>query len=246
MTALQQTIDIRRSRERMATELDWLDSRHSFSFGQHYDPDNTHFGLLLVNNHDIVRPDTGFSTHPHRDMEIVTWIVNGELEHKDSEGHKGLIHPGLAQRMSAGSGIHHSEMNATNGGDVQFVQMWVVPDTAKVRPGYEERDINGELAKGGLVPVASGRGHDAAISIRQDGAVLWAGRLKAGETVTVPTAPFAHLFVPVGSVELEGHGTLERGDAARMTLAGGMTLTAGPEGAEVLLWEMHGLINMGR
>lgn len=245
MPAIQPAIDVRRADERMATKIDWLDSRHSFSFGQHYDPNNTHFGLLLVSNHDIVKPDTGFSTHPHRDMEIVTWVLRGELEHKDSEGHKGLIHPGLAQRMSAGAGIFHSEMNATKGGEVEFIQMWVVPDIAKVRPAYMELDINGELAKGGLVPVASGQGHDAAISIRQDGAVLWAGRLKAGEKVRLPDAPFVHFFVAVGEVDLPGQGTLAAGDAARITLTDGLTATAGAQGAEVLVWEMHRLIQMG-
>ena len=245
MTTLTPTVDIRRADTRMATEIDWLDSRHSFSFGPHYDPENTHHGLLLVSNHDVVRPDTGFSTHPHRDMEIVTWVLKGELEHKDSEGHRGLIHPGLAQRMSAGTGIYHSEMNATKGGDVELVQMWVVPDTAKIRPAYMEMDINSELAKGGLVPVASGRGHDAAISIRQQNAVLWAGRLKPAEKVRIPDSPFSHVFIADGEVTLQDHGTLVKGDAVRLTLAEGLSLTAGAAGAEVLIWEMHGMIRFG-
>jgi len=236
---LQPSIEIQRSGERMATRIDWLDSRHSFSFGGHYDPDNTHFGLLLVSNDDVIAPETGFSTHPHRDMEIVTWVLKGELEHKDSEGHVGLIHPGLAQRMSAGTGILHSEMNATKGGEVHLVQMWVVPDTAKIQPAYAELDINSELNRGGLVPVASGQGHDAAISIRQDGAVLWAGRLKAGETVKLPDAPFVHLYVADKDVEVEAAGHLGQGDAARISFAGPLSVTAGEEGAEVLIWEMH-------
>lgn len=231
-------IEIRRSGERFATRIDWLDSRHSFSFGRHYDPDNTNFGLLLVSNDDVVQPDTGFSTHPHRDMEIVTWVLDGELEHKDSEGNIGLIYPGLAQRMSAGTGILHSEMNATDGAPVHFVQMWVVPDTERIKPGYAQLDINSELARGGLVPVASGRGHDAAISIRQDGAVLWAGRLGMGETITLPDSPFVHLYVAGGEVSGPDLGSLERGDAARITLGGPLTVTAGPHGAEVLAWEM--------
>ncbi|MBI5948014.1 MAG: pirin family protein [Chloroflexi bacterium] len=239
-TRVQPSIDIRRAGERFQTEISWLDSRHSFSFGHHYDPENTHFGLLLVSNDDVVRPDTGFSTHPHRDMEIVTWVLEGELEHKDSEGHTGVIHPGLAQRMSAGTGIWHSEMNATRGGDVHFVQMWVVPDTESIRPAYQELDIGKELAKGGLVPVASGRGHEAAISIRQEGATLWAARLKVRESVRLPTAPFVHLYVADGDVTVGGE-TLGRGDAARMTHAAeGQSLTAGYMGAEVLIWEMHG------
>ena len=245
MPTLQPSIDIRRSNERFATEIDWLDSRHSFSFGGHYDAENTHFGLLLVSNDDVIAPNTGFSTHPHRDMEIVTWVLRGELEHKDSEGHRGLIHPGLAQRMSAGSGIFHSEINATQDADVHLVQMWVVPDTEKVKPGYAELDINSELAKGGLVPVASGQGHDAAISIRQDGAVLWAGRLKAGEQVRLPNAPFVHVFAAIGEVDLGAGGKLAAGDAARLTLAVGLTMTAGSEGAEVLVWEMTRMVQFG-
>jgi quercetin 2,3-dioxygenase len=239
MTALTENIEIRRAKERMQTKIDWLESNHSFSFGGHYDPRNTHFGLLLVSNDDVVKPETGFSTHPHRDMEIVTWVLDGELEHKDSEGHIGLIHPGLAQRMSAGTGILHSEMNATKGGDVHFVQMWVVPDTAKIRPAYEERDIRSELERGGLVPVASGRGHDAAISIRQDGAVLWVARLAAGETVKLPDAPFVHLYVAQGAVDLEGGERLVAGDAGRLSLTAGLTVTGVDPKSEILVWEMH-------
>jgi redox-sensitive bicupin YhaK (pirin superfamily) len=236
---LTPSIQIHRSNERMATKIDWLDSRHSFSFGNQYDPENTHFGLLLVSNDDVIKPETGFSTHPHRDMEIVTWVIEGELEHKDSQGNSGLIHPGLAQRMSAGTGILHSEINATSASDVHLVQMWVVPDTEKIRPGYEELDISTELARGGLVALASGRGHDAAISIRQDGAVLWVARLKPGEVVRVPDAPFAHVYVAKGDIDLEAAGELSAGDAARVTLGGALKVTAGAVGAEVLIWEMH-------
>ena len=239
MPTLTPSIQIHRSNERMATKIDWLDSRHSFSFGSQYDPDNTHFGLLLVSNDDVIKPETGFSTHPHRDMEIVTWVIEGELEHKDSQGNSGLIHPGLAQRMSAGTGILHSEINATSASDVHLVQMWVVPDTEKIRPGYEELDISTELARGGLVALASGRGHDAAISIRQDGAVLWVARLKPGEVVRVPDAPFAHVYVAKGDIDLEAAGELSAGDAARVTLGGALKVTAGAAGAEVLIWEMH-------
>ncbi|HMS59091.1 MAG TPA: pirin family protein [Tepidiformaceae bacterium] len=242
MPALTPSIDIQRASERMATRIDWLDSRHSFSFGQHHDPKNTHFGLLLVSNHDLIQPDTGFSTHPHRDMEIVTWVLDGELEHKDSVGNVGLIYPGLAQRMSAGSGILHSEINATKNAAVNLVQMWVVPDTEKVRPGYAQLDINTELAKGGLVPVASGRGHEAAIPIRQQHATLWAGRLKPNERLTLPDAPFVHLYVAKGDVTLEGVGSLVTEDAARIALTPGLKLEAGPQGAEVLAWEMHARI----
>jgi quercetin 2,3-dioxygenase len=233
-------IDVRRAGERFHTRLPWLDSRHSFSFSRHYDPRNVGHGLLLVNNDDVVRAGTGFSTHPHQDMEIVTWVLSGELEHKDSVGNTGVIYPGLAQRMSAGTGIWHSEMNPSAGEDAHFVQMWVPPDTERIDPGYQQLDVNAELDRGGLVPIASGRGHDAAIAIRQRGAVLWGGRLAPGETVSVPDARLAHLFVAGGRVLIEGVGELVAGDAVRLTGAGSPVVQAdgGPAGAEVLIWEM--------
>ncbi|MBI5197784.1 MAG: pirin family protein, partial [Nitrospirae bacterium] len=176
-------VDIRRAPDRFSTRVHWLDSYHSFSFANHFDPENTHHGLLLVSNDDIVKPGSGFRTHPHQDMEIVTWVLRGELEHQDSVGHQGIIYPGLAQRMSAGTGIWHSEMNPRGDEDVHFVQMWVVPDKERIDPGYEQVDINPQLERGGLVPIASGRGHEAAITIRQRHAVLWGGRLKPAEFV---------------------------------------------------------------
>lgn len=232
-------MDTRRDDERFLTSIDWLHSRHSFSFANHYDPSNTHHGLLIVSNDDIIQPTTGFSTHPHQDMEIVTWVLEGELEHKDSEGHTGIIYPGLAQRMSAGTGIWHSEMNPVNDKPVRLVQMWVLPDTERIRPAYQQLDISAELDRGGLIPVASGQDHDAAISIRQKQAVLWAGRLKAGEVVTVPDAAYVHVYVARGGVTLDGAGALNEGDAVRLTGAGALSLTASTtDGAEVLIWEM--------
>ena len=230
------TIDIRRADTRPHTQIGWLDSHHSFSFGRHYDPDNTHHGLLLVSNDDRVAAGTGFTTHPHQDMEIVTWVLDGRLEHKDSEGNHGEIYPGLAQRMSAGTGIWHSEMNPSSADGVHFVQMWVLPDTERIAPGYEQLDINSELDRGGLHPIASGQGHDAAISIRQRDAVLWGGRLTPGERVAVPDGRHVHLFVAVGDADLEGAGPLHEGDAVRLEAAGSPALTAGQSGAEVLIW----------
>jgi redox-sensitive bicupin YhaK (pirin superfamily) len=229
-------IDVRKADTRPHTKIDWLDSHHSFSFGNHYDPSNTHHGMLLVSNDDRVAAGTGFSTHPHQDMEIITWVLSGQLEHQDSEGNRGELYPGLAQRMSAGTGIWHSEMNPSRDEGVHFVQMWVRPDTERITPGYEQLDINAELARGGLHPIASGQGHDAAISIRQRDAVLWGGRLKPGETVAVPDGRNVHLFVAAGDVTLEGAGTLGEGDAVRMYKAGSPNLTAGPSGAEALIW----------
>ena len=248
------TVDIRRAGERFATRIPWLDSKHSFSFGRHHDPANTHFGLLLVNNDDIVVPGAGFDTHGHQDMEIVTWVLRGALVHQDSEGHSGIIHPGLAQRMSAGTGILHSEKNdswrltgePSHDEPVHFVQMWVLPDEAGAAPGYEQREIDADLLGGGLVPVASGDpAHDAAIRIGQRHATLYAARLAPGEAVTLPDAPFVHVFVPVGAVALEHGGPLDTGDAARLTAAGGQRVTAGPAGAEILVWAMNATVRLG-
>ncbi|RTL63345.1 MAG: pirin family protein [Pseudonocardiaceae bacterium] len=241
-------IDVRRADDRFSTRIDWLDSKHSFSFGHHHDQDNTHHGLLLVNNDDVVTAGSGFETHPHRDMEIVTWVMQGSLVHQDSTGHNGVIYPGLAQRMSAGTGILHSEKNDSwrlQGGDehrddVHFVQMWVVPDEGGATPGYEQLEIDDALFSGGLVPVASGmeKHGDAAIRIRNRYAALHVARLQPGQGVELPEAPFLHLFVPRGAVTLEGAGALSTGDAVRFTATGGQRVTA-TEPAEILVWEMH-------
>ncbi|HEX7094984.1 MAG TPA: pirin family protein [Acidimicrobiales bacterium] len=229
------TVDIRRAHERLHTKIDWLDSWHCFSFGHHYDPTNTHHGLLLVLNDDRVAPGGGFPPHSHRDMEIVTWVLDGQLEHRDSEGNHGVIEPGLAQRMSAGTGIRHSEMNASTTEPVHFLQMWVPPDTNGLPPSYEQRSVADELARGDLFVLASGRG-DGAIHINQRGAALLVGRLPAQKEAEVPDAPHVHVFIARGSAELEDAGTLDAGDAARLTDAGARRLTAGADGAEVVVW----------
>ena len=230
------TITVQKADDRFLTDVGWLHSRHNFNFGPHYSPAHDGHGLLLVNNDDVVAPGQGFGTHGHRDMEIVTWVLSGRLEHQDSEGNKGVLYPGLAQRMSAGRGIRHSEMNASPDEPVHFVQMWVLPDTAGIQPGYEQRDLNDDLAKGGLVPLASGQGHPGAIHIHQQGAVLWGGRLTDGESVQLPTAEHVHVFVALGSGALEQAGDLASGDAVRITGAAPLRFTAGPEGAELLVW----------
>lgn len=229
------TVDVRRAATRAHTQIGWLDSWHSMNFGPHRDPALTPHGLLLVSNDDRVAAGQGFGTHSHRDMEIVTWVLAGRLLHEDSEGNRGELYPGLAQRMSAGTGIAHSEMNGSATEEVHFVQMWVPPDTEGVAPGYEQRDVNDALAAGGLHPIASGQGHDGAIAIHQRDAVLWGGRLAPGEAVAVPDARHVHLFVALGGAAIDGHD-LAQGDAARLTDAGTPTLTAGTAGAEVLLW----------
>ncbi|MEX0847637.1 MAG: pirin family protein [Ilumatobacteraceae bacterium] len=233
------TITVQRADERFVTDIGWLDSKHSFNFGPHYSPLHNGHGLLLVNNDDIVAAGGGFGTHGHRDMEIVTWVLSGRLAHRDSEGNEGVLYPGLAQRMSAGRGIRHSEMNASDTEPVHFLQMWVLPDTQGIQPGYEQKDINDALAGGGLVAIASGQGHDTAISIHQRDAVLWGARLSAGASVTVPADRQVHVFVALGAGELVGSGPMAQGDAARLTHAGELAFTATADNTEVLIWAMN-------
>jgi quercetin 2,3-dioxygenase len=248
-TLILPRIEVRRAADRPASRLSWLESRHSFAVGRpDDDPRNTHHGLLLVHNEDLVQPGAGFETHPHRDMEIVTWVLDGSLVHQDSTGPNGVVYPGLAQRMSAGTGILHSEKNDARlpagprpGDPVHFVQMWVVPDESGITPGYEQLEIGGELLSGGLVAVACGmdRHRDvAAIRIKNRHAALHAARLRPGRHVQLPDAPYLHLFVTRGAVDLEGVGALGPGDAARLTAAGGRRVAAA-QPAEILAWEMH-------
>jgi redox-sensitive bicupin YhaK (pirin superfamily) len=233
------TAEIRRAVNRAVTKTSWLNSRHSFSFADHYDPSNTHHGLLLVNNDDIVAPSTGFDTHPHRDMEIVTWVLQGVLTHRDSTGNHGVIYPGLAQRMSAGSGILHSEKNDSASEPVHFIQMWVIPDEMGIAPGYQQHEIDDHLLSGGLTTIASGMpGHDAAIAVHNRNAALHGARLRPGDSVELPSAPYLHLFVTSGLVAVEGVGDLHEGDAVRFTASEGRRVTA-TESAEILVWEMH-------
>ncbi len=247
-------VDVRLAEDRFRTRTSWLDSRHSFSFGAHYDPANTHHGRLLVSNDDVVRPGTGFETHPHRDMEIVTWVLEGSLVHQDSAGHRGVIHPGLAQRMSAGTGVLHSVRNDAWRADgrgpggqvpeepVRFLQMWVLPDESGQVPGYEQSEVGDALSGGDLVTVASGmpRHRDlAAVRIGTAHAALHVARPgPPGAGIDLPEAPWLHVYVARGGVEVEGVGPLGSGDALRLTASGGRRITAS-EPAEVLVWEMH-------
>jgi redox-sensitive bicupin YhaK (pirin superfamily) len=233
------TAETRRAADRAVTKTSWLTSKHSFSFADHYDPANTHHGLLLVNNDDIVAPGTGFDTHPHRDMEIVTWVLEGSLTHRDSTGNSGVIYPGLAQRMSAGSGILHSERNDSAKEPVHFIQMWVVPDEMGITPSYQQHEIDNALLTGGLTTIASGMpGHDAAITVHNRNAALHGARLRRGDGVELPSAPYLHLFVTRGRLVVEGIGDLFEGDAVRFTASDGRRATA-IEPAEILVWEMH-------
>jgi quercetin 2,3-dioxygenase len=244
---LRPNVSLRRGADRHQTQIGWLHGRHSFDTG--IDPlgTDTHHGVLVVSNHDTIAPRSGFETHPHRNMEIVTWVLNGSLVHQDSEGHRGVIFPNLAQRMTAGTGIRHSEKNdhqAANpraGRPLDLVQMWVVPDENEVAPGYEQLELNPTDIQGRLAVVASGipRHRDqAAIRIRNRYAALHVARLEPGENVTVPDAPFVHVYVARGQMHLEAEGLLNAGDAARLTAAGERRIGAAAP-SEVLVWEMH-------
>lgn len=241
------SVALRPAADRFATDLPWLRSRHAFSFGRHYDPARTHHGLLLVLNDDVVAPGAGFDTHPHRDMEIVTWVLEGALVHQDSEGHHGLVHPGLAQRMSAGSGILHSERNDRGvdghaaGDPVHFLQMWVLPDTAGRSPSYAQAGLDEADLGRGWVAVASGDPRQgAAVPLGQRGATMLVRRLRAGERAALPSdvpgeLGYLHVARSDGGVQLEGAGVLQAGDAAALTHERGLALHA-LGASEVVLW----------
>jgi redox-sensitive bicupin YhaK (pirin superfamily) len=227
---------------RHQTWIGWLHGRHSFDTGIDPYGSDTHHGVLIVNNHDTIAPGKGFDTHPHRNMEIVTWVLDGSLVHQDSECHKGVIYPNLAQRMTAGTGIWHSERNDGADADqsVVLVQMWIVPDEAEVSPGYQQLELNPSDLDGKPTVAASGMTRhraDSAIYIKNRGAALHVARLVPGQSVTVPDAPFIHLYVARGEIELEGEETLALGDTARMTAAGERRMHAIVP-SEVLVWEM--------
>lgn len=249
-------VTVHRAGERFRTATGWLDSRHSFSAGAHYDPANTHFGLLLLHNEDRVVPGRGYDEHPHRDTEILTWVLDGELEHRDSgSGRVERVGPGSVQRLGAGSGVRHSE-HATAQRPVRFVQMWVVPDAPGGDPEYAVREA--PVDGGEPVVLASGlaRHRDLRVlPLRQRHAALTVVRLGPGGTVELPTAPFVHTFVTRGTAGLETGMTahaggmpagtvLDVGDAARIVDDGGRRVTAGAAGAEVLVWEMHSALGL--
>jgi quercetin 2,3-dioxygenase len=240
---VQEQVQVRRARDRFVSRDQGVESRHSFSFGPHYDPGNVGHALLAAHNDDVLEAGSGYPTHPHRDLEIVTWVLDGGLRHEDTAGNAGVVVPGLAQRMSAGHGVLHSERNdAATGPRVRFVQMWVPPTEDGLEPSYAQYDVSAALRGGELVPVASGSARhrtQAAVRIHNEAATLHVARLPAGRPVTVPDAPYVHVFAARGAVRLESAGELGEGDAARLTGAGARLLTATDAGAEVLVWEMH-------
>lgn len=231
------TLEVRRAAGRFTTEADGRTTRHSFSFDRHYDPANVAHAVLVAHNDDRLAPGHGYPSHPHRDVEIVTWVLEGSLVHEDSRGNGGTVRPGLVQTLSAGSGVLHSERNDAPGADrpTRFLQMWLRPDEPGLDPVYDQAEV---ALTGELVPLVSGGTADAPARIRAGGATLHGARLPAGRSVRLPDAPYLHLFVARGGVDLEGAGRLDEADAARLAGGGGQRVTAVAD-AEVLVWEMH-------
>lgn len=230
------TIEVRRAADRFTTEAEGRTTRHSFSFDRHYDPANLGFGLLLAHNDDRLAAGAGYPPHRHRDVEIVTWVLDGALVHDDSEGQGGLVRPGLVQSLSAGRGVLHSEVAGPDA-PARFVQVWLPPDESGTAPRHCLADP-GDLT-GPLVPVASGiPGVEAPAPVGNRRAALHVARLGAGGSVTLPDARHLHVFAARGSLDVEGAGRLEEADAARLTDDGGRRVTAATP-AEVLVWEMR-------
>jgi redox-sensitive bicupin YhaK (pirin superfamily) len=230
-------VSVRPSAERGAAQLDWLDSRHTFSFDQYYDPRYMGFRSLRVINEDRVAPGKGFPTHPHRDMEIITYVLEGTLQHKDSMGNGSIIRPGEVQRMSAGSGITHSEYNPSGNQSVHLLQIWIRPERQGVEPGYEQRDYSERLASGELVRVASGRGAAGAVVIGQD-AELMAARMKKGALAEHALAPERHAWIQVARGTIEVNGVkLDAGDGAGISEERTVGISALTD-CEVLLFDL--------
>jgi len=232
-------IDVRGGRARFRTEDEsgGIGTWHAFSFGEHYDPGNVRFGLLLAVNEEALAPGAGFVEHPHRHTEIVTWVVEGELEHRDGEGRTSRLGPGGLQRLSAGRGIRHAERNGGRT-PLRFLQMWLHPDVLGGEPGYTVLPDPAPPGPG-LRLLASGMADsDPAVRLRQRAASLSVGRPTAADCCVLPAAPFVYVHVVRGSVRIGGR-RLGPGDAARLTDEAGVpAATDGP--AEYLVWEMHG------
>lgn len=227
------TIEIRRAAERFVTTAPGRVTRHSFSFGAHYDPGNVSFGQLVCHNDDLVDPGFGYDDHPHRDMEIVTWVLSGALSHRDSAGRSGVTLPGTVQVMSAGDGIVHSETVEPGAGVTRFVQTWVRPDSPGGAPSYASADV----AFGpDWLPLASGSDPAASTRIGARGATLWVAQLAAGSVVALPDAPSVHLFVATGAVTLEAGGPvlLPEADAARLVDESAVVRAESP--SQLLAW----------
>jgi len=226
-------IALRPAEERGHTRLSWLDSRHSFSFDRYYDPRHMGFRVLRVINEDRVDPGQGFGTHPHRDMEILTFVLEGVLEHKDSLGSGSVIRPGDVQRMTAGTGISHSEFNPSRTEPVHFLQVWILPERPGLEPSYEQRSF----PAAGLRLVGSRDGREGSVRIHQD-VLVYVARLSPGEEVVHALAPGRHAWIQMARGAAQVNGTrLGAGDGAALSEERSVTLR-GVDGAEALLFEL--------
>ena len=231
-------ITLRPAQERGTAYFGWLDSRHTFSFGEYFDPNHMGFGNLRVINEDKVTPGQGFGTHGHRDMEIISYVLEGALEHKDSIGTGSIIRPGDVQRLSAGTGIMHSEYNASKTEPVHFLQIWILPERKGIAPGYEQKSFTEAEKRGGLRLVGSRNGRNGSITIHQD-VDLYAATLHEGDEVNHAFANgrVAWLQVAQGSVQVNEQ-TLAAGDGAAISDESLLTLRGAASRAEVLLFDM--------
>jgi redox-sensitive bicupin YhaK (pirin superfamily) len=230
-------IEIRRAGERGHTQWGWLDSRHTFAFGEYHDPEHMGFRALRVLNDDRVQPGQGFGTHGHRDMEILSYILEGALEHKDSSGGGGVIRPGEIQFMRAGSGVQHSEQNHSRVDPVHFLQIWIVPDTCGLRPTYGQKVFDRDAAKRSFVLLASKDGREGTIQVQQD-VNVWMTQLADGERRELPLGPgrVAWVHVARGSASVNG-SVLEAGDGAAVS-GEEVAHFLGGNGAEVLVFDL--------
>jgi quercetin 2,3-dioxygenase len=230
-------INVRKAAERGNFDFGWLDTRHTFSFGEYYDPRNMGFRALRVINEDHVRAGHGFPTHPHRDMEIITYVLEGALEHRDSMGNGTVIRPGEVQRMSAGTGVRHSEKNSSTDEDVHLLQIWIIPAEEGLPPSYEQKMFEAGEKRGRLRLIASGDGRDGSVTIHQD-ADLYATLLEEGQEVSHTLAAGRHAWAQVarGEVELNGQ-LLSQGDGAAVSGETQLRI-AGREASELLLFDL--------
>jgi redox-sensitive bicupin YhaK (pirin superfamily) len=230
-------LTVRKAQERGHANHGWLDTYHTFSFADYHDPRHMGFGPLRVINDDTVAPGAGFGTHGHRDMEIITYVLEGALAHKDSMGNGSTIRPGAVQRMSAGTGVRHSEFNASGQEPVHFLQIWIEPDARGVPPGYEEKVFPAGERSGRLRLVASPDGRDGSVRIHQD-ARVYAGLLGEREAVTHPLAPGRRAYVHVARGSLHVNGApLDAGDGVRIEGESTISLSDA-RSAEVLLFDL--------
>ncbi|HWK53438.1 MAG TPA: pirin family protein [Hyphomicrobiales bacterium] len=230
-------VTIRAAQQRGKANLGWLDSSHTFSFGHYYDPAQMGFGPLRVINEDRVKPGAGFDTHGHRDMEILSYVVDGELAHKDSTGTGSVIRRGDIQRMSAGKGILHSEFNNSQEAPVHFLQIWILPEQGGLPPGYEQKQLDPQRTANQLTPIATPQGGEHAVRIHQD-VTLYLGELDGGRTLSYPVTADRGLWLQVvqGELSVNGH-SLHAGDGAKITDESEMRVDADSD-AEFLLFDL--------